>query len=169
MAHPVPPRLSPASCGLSWQTHSVQRCGLPAPDRHRPALARTAARSPGKKLARLTVTAFTNLILTDQYYAMGGLFLPIRWPGMADAVKIIIRLIIQACLWPVSGLSCWPHILTISQLWNQSDTALTNLLTIPLRYRFQNVNRASLTFIQPERRSLCAEDVRHAVFNYLSG
>ena len=38
MAHPVPPRLSPASCGLSWQTHSVQRCGLPAPDRHRPAL-----------------------------------------------------------------------------------------------------------------------------------
>uniref|UniRef100_UPI002B1D5E0C hypothetical protein n=3 Tax=Pantoea TaxID=53335 RepID=UPI002B1D5E0C len=124
---------------------------------------------PEKKLPRLTVTAFTNLILTDQYYAMGGLFLPIRWPGMADAVKIIIRLIIQACLWPVSGLSCWPHILTISQLWNQSDTALTNLLTIPLRYRFQNVNRASLTFIQPERRSLCAEDVRHAVFNYLSG
>lgn len=61
------------------------------------------------------------------------------------------------------------HILTISQLWNQSDNALTNLLTIPLRYRFQNVNRASLTFIQPERRSLCAEDVRHAGFNYLSG
>jgi hypothetical protein len=42
---------------------------------------------PEKKLARLTVTAFTNLILTDQYYAMGGLFLSIRWPGRADAVK----------------------------------------------------------------------------------
>ncbi|MDI9222744.1 hypothetical protein QMZ30_17705 [Pantoea sp. EA-12] len=23
--------LSPASCGLSWHTHAVQRCGLPAP------------------------------------------------------------------------------------------------------------------------------------------
>lgn len=96
---------------------------------------------------------------------MGGLFLSIRWPGRADAVKIIIRLIIQACLWPVVLASYFNNI----QLWNQSDTALTNLLTIPLRYRFQNVNRASLTFIQPERRSLCAEDVRHAGFNYLSG
>ncbi|WP_314919882.1 hypothetical protein, partial [Pantoea brenneri] len=56
----------PASCGLSWQTHSVQRCGLPALDRHPPALklqcvllkghesgaqARIPARSPSKKAA----------------------------------------------------------------------------------------------------------------------
>ncbi|MDQ0551833.1 hypothetical protein QF014_004246, partial [Pantoea agglomerans] len=30
---------------------------------------------PEKKLPRLTVTAFTNLILTDQHYASGGFIL----------------------------------------------------------------------------------------------
>ncbi|MEN4521062.1 hypothetical protein, partial [Pantoea agglomerans] len=71
---------------------------------------------PEKKLPRLTVTAFTNLILTDQYYAMGGLFLPIRWPGMADAVIIIIRLIIQACLWPVVLASYFNNIATMEPI-----------------------------------------------------
>ncbi|MFL1819341.1 hypothetical protein ACHY48_21215, partial [Pantoea agglomerans] len=71
---------------------------------------------PEKKLPRLTVTAFTNLILTDQYYAMGGLFLSIRWPGRADAVKIIIRLIIQACLWPVVLASYFNNIATMEPI-----------------------------------------------------
>ncbi|MEN4746512.1 hypothetical protein, partial [Pantoea agglomerans] len=71
---------------------------------------------PEKKLARLTVTAFTNLILTDQYYAMGGLFLSIHWPGGADAVKIIIRLIIQACLWPVVLASYFNNIATMEPI-----------------------------------------------------
>lgn len=96
---------------------------------------------------------------------MGGLFLFCMLARRGRRRKIIIRLMIQVCLWPVMLASYFNNI----QLWNQSDTALTNLLTIPLRYRFQNLNRGSLTFIQPERRSLCAEDVRHAGFNYLSG
>lgn len=96
---------------------------------------------------------------------MGGLFLSIRWPGGADFLESITLLMNQR----VAGLKGRYRFLTGSRLLNQPQSALTNLLTIPLRYRFQNVNRASLTFIQPERRSLCAEDVRHAVFNYLSG
>ncbi|WP_216844877.1 hypothetical protein, partial [Pantoea agglomerans] len=71
---------------------------------------------PEKKLPRLTVTAFTNLILTDQYYAMGGLFLSIHRPGRADAVKIIIRLIIQVCLWPVVLASYFNNIATMEPI-----------------------------------------------------
>jgi len=38
MEHPCSsPTFRPLPCGLSWQTHSVQRCELPAPERLQPA------------------------------------------------------------------------------------------------------------------------------------
>ncbi|MEQ4515406.1 MAG: hypothetical protein ABN485_10470, partial [Pantoea agglomerans] len=71
---------------------------------------------PEKKLARLTVTAFTNLILTDQYYAMGGLFLFCMLARQGRRRKIIIRLIIQACLWPVVLASYFNNIATMEPI-----------------------------------------------------
>ncbi|PWJ77750.1 UNVERIFIED_ORG: hypothetical protein C7430_10968 [Pantoea agglomerans] len=47
---------------------------------------------------------------------MGGLFLSKRWPGRADAVKIIIRLIIQACLWSVVLASYFNNIATMEPI-----------------------------------------------------
>ncbi|WP_236722772.1 hypothetical protein, partial [Pantoea latae] len=38
MEHPCSsPTFRPHPCGLSWQTHSVQRCEMPAPERPQPA------------------------------------------------------------------------------------------------------------------------------------
>ncbi len=38
MEHPCSsPTFRPHPCGLSWQPHSVQRCEMPAPERHQPA------------------------------------------------------------------------------------------------------------------------------------
>ncbi|MEN4693657.1 hypothetical protein ABEG96_12145, partial [Pantoea agglomerans] len=71
---------------------------------------------PEKKLARLTVTAFTNLILTDQYYAMGGLFLFCMLARQGRRRKIIIRLMIQACLWPVVLASYFNNIATMEPI-----------------------------------------------------